>query len=317
MDERQHLPILLPLRDFGRHLKKNHPDSTKDGATLLLNYLRAYYEGQDIALPKDFFSTHLEEGQGVVLLDGMDEVAEVKLRRRVARLIEKFAVRYKHVGNRFIVTSREVGYEGAARLGEEFGLAKVRDFSRDEVRRFVRDWTYAVEATLAGHDTPELKRMANTQAEKLIAAIENNPRVNDLAVNPLLLTVIALVHRYRASLPDRRSELYEEAVEVLLGKWDEAKGMETEMVLAGRTLDAGDRRSLLAPVAFWLHEKNRREIELDDLRSLLPRLRLWRTKTKPSLRKLLNIPQPHQRAQDSDRAWHGRVRFAHLTFKNI
>ena len=140
-------------------------------------------------------------------------------------------------------------------MGEDFDLAKVRDFSRDEVRRFVRDWTYAVEATLAGHDTPELKRMANTQAEKLIAAIENNPRVNDLAVNPLLLTVIALVHRYRASLPDRRSELYEEAVEVLLGKWDEAKGMETEMVLAGRTLDAGDRRSLLAPVAFWLHEK--------------------------------------------------------------
>jgi len=269
LDEREHLPILLPLRDFGRHLKENYHDPSKDGAALLLNYLRQYYEGQDIALPKDFFSSHLEEGQAVVLLDGMDEVAEVKLRQRVARLVEKFAVRYKHEGNRFIVTSREVGYEGAARIGEDFGLMKVRDFNRDEVRRFVRDWTHAVEATLARHDTPELQRLANAQAEKLITAIESNPRVNDLAVNPLLLTVIALVHRYRASLPDRRSELYEEAVEVLLGKWDEAKGMETEMILAGRALDAGDRRSLLAPVAFWLHEKKRREIELDDLRKLL------------------------------------------------
>ncbi len=318
LDEREHLPILLPLRDFGRHLKENHSDSSKDGAALLLNYLRAYYEGQDIALPKDFFSTYLEEGQAIVLLDGMDEVAEVKLRQRVARLIEKFVVRYKHVGNRFIVTSREVGYEGAARLGEEFGLAKVRDFNRDEVRRFVRDWTHAVEATLAGHDTLELQRLANAQAEKLIAAIENNPRVNDLAVNPLLLTVIALVHRYRASLPDRRSELYEEAVEVLLGKWDEAKGMETEMVLAGRALDAGDSRSLLAPVAFWLHEKKRREIELDDLRKLLlPPFTALANNDKTAAAKAVDqfINLINERSGLLIKRGTGVYGFAHLTFQ--
>lgn len=318
LDEREHLPILLPLRDFGRHLKENHPDSSKDGAALLLNYLRACYEGQDIALPKDFFSTYLEEGHGVVLLDGMDEVAEVKLRQRVARLIEKFAVRYKHIGNRFIVTSREVGYEGAARLSEEFGLAKVRDFNRDEVRRFVRDWTHAIEATLAGHDTPELQRMASAQAEKLITSIESNPRVNDLAVNPLLLTVIALVHRYRASLPDRRSELYEEAVEVLLGKWDEAKGMETEMVLAGRTLDAGDRRSLLAPVAFWLHEKKRREIELDDLRKLLlPPFTALANKDKTAAAKAVDrfLNLINERSGLLIERGTGVYGFAHLTFQ--
>ena len=60
----------------------------------------------------------------------------------------------------------------------------------------------------------------------------------------LLLTVIALVQRYRAQLPERRTELYEEAIEVLLGKWDEAKGLETKVSMADRELDAGDRRSL-------------------------------------------------------------------------
>jgi formylglycine-generating enzyme required for sulfatase activity len=49
----------------------------------------------------------------VLLLDGMDEVADVKTRERVARLIEKFIERYPDV--RCVVTSREVGYEGAAR----------------------------------------------------------------------------------------------------------------------------------------------------------------------------------------------------------
>ena len=267
LNEAGRLPILLPLRDFGRHLKDAHPDPGKDGPALLLNYLREHYANQDIRLPEDFFAAPLEKGEAVVLLDGMDEVASAELRGRVARLIEKFAVRYPE--NRFVVTSREVGYEGAARVGAGFGLAKVREFTPVEVRQFIRDWTKVVEVALADEETPEALRAAGTEADKLIHAIESNARIADLAVNPLLLTVIALVHRYRAALPERRSELYEEAVEVLLAGWDKAKGLETETQLAGRKLDAGDRRELLTPIAFWLHERNLREIELDDLRPLL------------------------------------------------
>ncbi len=298
LTEAGRLPILLPLRDFGRHLKDAHPDPGKDGPTLLLNYLRQHYANQDIRLPEDFFAKLLEEGNAVVLLDGMDEVGSVELRQRVARLIEKFVARYPgklrprdeleeleesdkkeeripdeswkyQCHNRFVVTSREVGYEGAARIGAEFGLAKVREFTPAEVRQFIRDWTKVIEVALAGDETPEAVGAAAIEADKLIRAIEGNPRIADLAVNPLLLTVIALVHRYRAALPERRSELYEEAVEVLLAGWDRAKGLETETQLAGRKLDAGDRRELLTPVAFWLHERNQREIELDDLHPLL------------------------------------------------
>jgi energy-coupling factor transporter ATP-binding protein EcfA2 len=267
LDEGDHLPILLPLRDLGRHLKQQHSDSSQDGPALLTDYLQDYYVAQSIQLPEDFFAQALEAGRAAVLLDGMDEVAETRLRQRVARLVEKFAVRYPQ--SRLVVTSREVGYEGAARIGADFGLAKVREFSPDEVRQFVRDWTRVVEVTLAGRESEDILRMADEQAGQLVQAIETNPRISELAVNPLLLTVIALVHRYRAQLPERRSELYEEAIEVLLARWDEAKGMETEATLAGRQLDAGDRRSLLEPVALWLHEKKRRELELDDLRPLL------------------------------------------------
>lgn len=267
LDEAGCLPVLLPLRDLGRHLREAYPDSSKDGPSLLLEYLRAYYAAQSIDLPEDFFAQPLEAGRAVILLDGMDEVAEKGLRQRVARLIEKFVVRYP--GNRFVVTSREVGYKGAARLGVQFGLAKVRDFSPAEVRQFVFDWTRVVETTLAGRASADILRQADEQAGRLLAAVEGNPRIADLAVNPLLLTVVALVHRYRGQLPERRSELYEEAVEVLLGRWDEAKGLQGETVLAGRDLDAGDRRSLLEPVAFWMHEKRRREIERDELRELL------------------------------------------------
>jgi formylglycine-generating enzyme required for sulfatase activity len=107
------------------------------------------------------------------------------------------------------------------------------------------------------------------QTEALLRAIQGSERVRELAVNPLLLTVIALVQRYRAQLPERRTELYEEAIEVLLGKWDEAKGLAAKTLMAGRELDAGDRRSLLEPVALWMMEQPLREIESRDLRRQL------------------------------------------------
>ena len=317
LQEPNHLPILLPLRDFAHHLKEKYPKPGKDGPAILLDYLREFYEAQQIPLPEDFFSKHLENEKAVLLLDGMDEVAEVSLRQRVARVIETFANRYNEC--RYVVTSREVGYEGAARIGAEFGLAKVRDFTPQEVRQFVRDWTRVVEATLVGSDAEEILRKADEQSAKLIQAIDDNPRVADLAVNPLLLTVVALVHRYRAQLPERRSELYEEAVEVLLGHWDAAKGMETELVLpGGRLLDGGDRRSLLEPVAFWLHEKRKRELDRDDLRKILmPRFTAMMGGEKDGAMKALDafLHLINERSGLLVERGVGVYGFAHLTFQ--
>ncbi len=147
----------MPLRALTRHLREQ-PNPNKDGAALLLNYIFEYFANQQIALPARFFDAALEKGKAVLLLDEIDEVADKTSRQRVARLIEKFATRYPAC--RFVVTSRDVGYEGAARVGNEFGPAKVRDFSPAEVRQFVRDWARVVESTLAGSDAPEILRLA-------------------------------------------------------------------------------------------------------------------------------------------------------------
>lgn len=266
LDEGDYLPIPLTLRDFARYLLDKHPNPGKDGPALFLDYLLDYYRSQEIILPEDFFSSHLEKGKAILLLDGMDEIAISTLRQRVARLVEKFSERYPDC--RFIVSSRGAGYEGASRISSQFGLAKVGNFSQAETRQFIRYWTREVETTLAQSDTPEVLKLAEVQSENLIQAIDSNPRVADLAINPLLLTVIALVHRYRARLPERRSELYEEAVEVLLGNWDKAKGLDYGEAI-GVSLDDGDLRSLLESIAFWMHDRMLRVIELDDLRALL------------------------------------------------
>jgi formylglycine-generating enzyme required for sulfatase activity len=263
----QRSPILLPLRDFARYLEAHHPDPSTDGPKLLLDYLRTYFAHQDIALPERFFADRLQRGECAVLLDGVDEVADLFTRQRVARIIERFTIAYPE--NRYVVTSRIVGYTGSARLGEGYTVTTVRDFTQADIERFVTHWNRAVEVVLAGGETPYALGEARRQSEALLRAIRGSERVQELAVNPLLLTVIALVQRYRAQLPERRTELYEEAVEVLLGKWDEAKGLEAKTMMAGRELDAGDRRSLLEPVALWMMEQRAREIEADELRRQL------------------------------------------------
>jgi formylglycine-generating enzyme required for sulfatase activity len=260
--EERRLPVLLPLRDFARHLSTTQEDAGLDGPRFLLDYLSDYFSAQEITLPPDYFRAALEAGEAAVLLDGLDEVADPDLRRRVARITEAFTRRYP--ANRYVVTSRIVGYTGAARLGEEYLCATVRDFDRAAVARFVRNWSLAVEVALAGRRSPTIERRAAEGAEALLAAVQANERVRELAVNPLLLTVIALVHRYRVKLPERRAELYEECIEVLLGYWDEARGVRG-YALPGLVLDAGDKRSLLEPVAFWMQERQLREIDREML----------------------------------------------------
>jgi predicted NACHT family NTPase len=41
-----------------------------------------------IELAADFFDPYLESGRAAILLDGLDEVADPHLRRRVSRMVE-------------------------------------------------------------------------------------------------------------------------------------------------------------------------------------------------------------------------------------
>ena len=261
------LPILLPLRNFARHLDSNPTDTTLDGPVLLLDYLRKFFTSQDVTLPERFFADRLQRGNCAVLLDGVDEVADTDMRQRISRMIDRFTISYPD--NRYVVTSRIRGYTENARLNEGYCVSRVRDFNRADIKLFLIYWNRAVETTLIREESDFTRQEAEERTNILLDAIDNSERVRELAVNPLLLTVIALVQRYRAQLPQRRTELYEEAIEVLLGKWDEAKGLATKTAMTGRKLDAGDQRSMLEPIALWMMEHRAREIEMVELRRQL------------------------------------------------
>ncbi|MDS4058546.1 MAG: SUMF1/EgtB/PvdO family nonheme iron enzyme [Candidatus Contendobacter sp.] len=264
--EPRRLPILLQMRQIGRFLQTK-PDDGTEGCARLLEFLLGTLKNERIALPDVFFDPWLTDGDAVILLDGLDEVADPELRRRVARLVEDFTRAYARC--RFVVTSRIVGYTGAARLGESYAATTVQDFSRDDIAQFLAHWHRLIAVGQMGEGDSALA-YATEQTRQLLDAIDHNPRIRDLAINPLMLTVIALVHRDRVKLPDRRAELYAEAVDVLLGKWDEARGVqETAILPDGRPFDTGDKRLLLQDVALALHEQKRKDIAVADLRAML------------------------------------------------
>jgi formylglycine-generating enzyme required for sulfatase activity/energy-coupling factor transporter ATP-binding protein EcfA2 len=265
--ERGYVPILFPLRRLGAYLKARRPvDDGTEGCGLLLRHYHEMLRGDRVHLPAGFFDPYLESGRAVVLLDGLDEVADRDLRRRVSRLVERFTSAYPDC--RYVVASRIVGYRDAARLAEGYATTTIRDFLMRDVASFLRNWHRAVAVGQMGPG-PSAEAYADRQTRALLAAIEGNERIRALAINPLMLTVIALVHRDRVKLPDRRAELYDEAVNVLLGKWDEARGVQEIAILADRPFDAGDRRLMLQAVALWMQEHAQKEIEAEDLRRLL------------------------------------------------
>jgi formylglycine-generating enzyme required for sulfatase activity len=313
--ESGHLPILLPLRNLGAYLKANYPsDDGTEGHQRLLEFLRLYLHGERIDVPDDLFDASLAAGHAVMLFDGMDEVGDFDLRRRVARLIEAFSNNNPQC--RIVVTSRIVGYAGPARLGGDFITTTIRDFTLADVEQFLTHWHRLVAIGQMGSgDSAE--HLAAQQTVHLMEAIRSNPRVRELAINPLMLTVIALVHRDRIKLPERRAELYAEAVDVLLGKWDEARGVEEVRLLDDRPYDLTDRRLLLQAIALKMHEAGRKEIAIDDLlaqvEGAFARITADTRAAERAAERFLSVIR--ERTGLLVEAGQGVYRFSHLTFQ--
>lgn len=260
--EGDYLPIFLPLRNLGWYLKEIDSTPSKDGPGLIINYLEEYYRSQFITLPNDFFLSPLESGRAILLLDGLDEIGDISQRNRVARIIESIIKRYPKV--RMLVSSRILGYIGSSRLSTNFILVKLAGFTATQNEEFIRSWFRAVSLSSSESEltAPEL---SDDDLTRFINLLHSKPKLKEFVRNPLLLTVIAFIFSENSFLPDRKSELYEETINVLLVKWDESKGLQTNIVSDGINLSAPEKKELFGKIAYWMHKKQKREITLEEL----------------------------------------------------
>ncbi|MEZ4768461.1 MAG: hypothetical protein R2844_08540 [Caldilineales bacterium] len=98
------------------------------------------------------------------------------------------------------------------------------DFDDDEIEAFVGRWTATLERQ-AGGDTAISAADARRERQELLDTVQRNPAARRLAANPLLLTMLAMMKRQGVALPERRVQLYHQAVETLISSWNRARSM--------------------------------------------------------------------------------------------
>ena len=244
LDER-FVPILVPVAAYAAAIRDGRPVPFDQ-------YCSDYY--RDVrGLPYDLaplFKTALDDGRALVLIDGLDEVTDPDQRLFVVSRIEDFYNLHRNRGNRFVVTSRILGYRDAPLSAAGVAHFALGDFSRQDIEQFARNWCTAFETAIRG-DTAAVKEAAGDEAAALLRAVVANPNVERLAANPLLLTILALIHRQGMELPRRRVELYELYLKTLINSWARARNLDGRPI---GPMDEVEAVKLLAPVAYWMHE---------------------------------------------------------------
>ncbi|MFB9836646.1 NACHT domain-containing protein [Actinoallomurus acaciae] len=236
---RRTIPILLYLRD--------HVHTVRATPRIALD--KVVHEALGRLAPDEppgWFERQIRDGNCLVLLDGLDEVASEADRRRVADWIELQIREYPE--NDYVITSRPRGYEATPIEGAT--VLQTRRFTDEQMSQFISSWYATIERHASGGQNDEvLARSAEEGAEDLRRRLREAPGLYELTANPLLLTMIANVHRFRGSLPGSRFDLYSEICQVMLYRRLEAKklaveprGDQKEMLLRVLALEMMKRR---------------------------------------------------------------------------
>jgi energy-coupling factor transporter ATP-binding protein EcfA2 len=253
----QYIPVLLYLRDIHPDILAN-PDITL--ADLITTWAKNLQKTDPLKPPMGWFAKQLKRNRCLILLDGLDEVANERDRQQISRWVDRQM--YEYPQTPFILTSRPLGYE-SAQLQEEVMVLEVEPMTTEQSQQFIRNWYLAMEAGSQGGAVDlGIREEAAQQANRLISEIQQQSALAEMARNPLLLTMIATVHRRRATLPLNRVELYREICQVLLEKRQRAKGMVNK-------LTADQKQSVLQPLALDLTCRKTLKFTLDEVRHLL------------------------------------------------
>lgn len=210
-------PIFVGLRDWA------------DSKSNLLEHICREFEMCAFPDPAKFVITLLSAGDAIVLFDGLDEVnGEGGRRAEIIRNLTEFARAYSNVS--IIVTCRVAATDYSF---DRFKYVEIADFNHDQQLDFVAKWyaqrSSAHDTFLEGWNSPE------------------GDRFRDLAKTPLLLALLCLAFDETLKFPTRRVELYQEAFNALLRKWDSSRGISRDVVY--KNLSHIRREQLLSRLA--------------------------------------------------------------------
>lgn len=217
----------IPIPMILRELKL---DVNLTGDRLIEAFL-AHPVAEKLRSSKELLYTILRAGQGYLLLDGLDEIGNLEIRKSLRTAVLDLVDRFPTC--RFLLTSRIVGYEevpfhsmqsgyaeiGSVESGNDNAWAELRyvaPFSDAQIEQFSFNWYSSREA---------ISEIGESSARDLVAALHGSESTLRLARIPNLLTLMALIHRVQRRLPYGRVVLYDKIAEAYLESIDVFRGI--------------------------------------------------------------------------------------------
>lgn len=215
------IPLFIPIKNYAE--AENQPSLLIYISHLLQRYTVANEQVLDL----------LKHGRVIILLDGLDEVKE-EHSSHVLKEIHDFCQQFDQ--NQFVITCRIAGREYSF---EQFTEVEVADFDIQQITNFAIKW-FAFTDSIKG--------------KKFIQKLKENEPLQELATNPLLLTLLCLVFEESADFPSNRSQLYKEGLNLLLRKWDVSQNIERFQVY--KNLSVHHKQDLLSQIALKTFEQS-------------------------------------------------------------
>ena len=225
------IPVFISLRALSEESRRN------DEFSLVYYLHQLLFSGKRSNLAA--LETILQAGRVLLLLDGMDEVLNQDI-TAVLKEIRKFSEKYHK--NRLIASCRTASQKLQLR---GFTDVEIAPFTQPQITVFAQKWFVAL--------TKSTVRSGENQAIQFISKLDltENWQFRQLVGTPLFLHLACWVFQGQGKFPTKQTDFYKQGLDLLLGKWDEARGVERDEVYRGFLLPQKLRLlSQLAAVTF-------------------------------------------------------------------
>ncbi|MCC5635682.1 NACHT domain-containing NTPase [Nostoc sp. CHAB 5844] len=204
-----YLPIFIRLKDLAEDTR---------GLTQISLWQYLHESLITVGIHEQELNTVFAHGRALILLDGLDEVTD-EYAKKICSTIRQFAEKFYK--NKIIITSR-LGAQSYKFHG--FTEVEIAKFRKPQIANFVEKWFF----TVTKHPPAAAQDLASRFVQKL-ELIENLP-ILDLAATPLLLNFICLVFQFTEDFPANRTDFYKQVFDLLLIRWDEARGIKRDEI---------------------------------------------------------------------------------------
>ena len=247
------LPVLMNLRDLTPALQQASiadlpaADRPRALARLVRDQAVRDLERLEAEAFADGMRDAFENSGCFLVLDGLDEMPQ-EMRPWVREAVQ--AVTHEYRIDNVVVTCRVRSYVDEAAL-PNFEAHTLAPFDRDKIAAFVSGW-YQAQARLNKAPSDQVEPRTQDLAR---AALD--PQLRELAENPMLLTTMAMIHQRDIGLPRERVKLYEQAVDLLLRRWEAHRlgdnRLTADDALAGVLSDEVGLREMMERLAYETH----------------------------------------------------------------